>query len=61
MVAGPDNVLRPFLIRQGADLPLLLIFAGVIGRQCAFGLAGLFVGPAVLAVACMQLDDWLQE
>ena len=26
-----DNFLRPFLIKQGADLPLLLIFAGVIG------------------------------
>src|SRR4030095_8313416 len=27
-----DNFLRPVLIRRGADLPLLLIFAGVIGR-----------------------------
>src|SRR5215472_5491423 len=26
-----DNVLRPLLIKRGADLPLLLIFAGVIG------------------------------
>ena len=26
-----DNFLRPVLIKQGADLPLLLIFAGVIG------------------------------
>ena len=29
-----DNFLRPFLIKQGADLPLLLIFAGVIGGPC---------------------------
>lgn len=61
VVAGLDNVLRPFLIRQGADLPLLLIFAGVIGGLLAFGLVGLFVGPAVLAVAYTLLDDWLQE
>ena len=26
-----DNVLRPVLIKKSADLPLLLIFAGVIG------------------------------
>jgi hypothetical protein len=32
-----DNVLRPMLIKRGADLPLLLIFAGVIGGLIAFG------------------------
>src|SRR5262249_33512259 len=26
-----DNVVRPLLIKRGADLPLLLIFAGVLG------------------------------
>ena len=36
-----DNVLRPALIKRGADLPLLLIFAGVIGGLLAFGLVGL--------------------
>ena len=40
-----DNVLRPMLIRRGADLPLLLIFAGVIGGLISFGIVGLFVGP----------------
>lgn len=33
-----DNVLRPILIRKGADLPLLLVFAGVIGGLFAFGI-----------------------
>ena len=53
-----DNVLRPLLIKRGADLPLLLIFAGVIGGLLAFGLVGLFVGPVVLAVAYTLLVDW---
>ncbi len=26
-----DNVIRPVLIRMGADLPLILILSGVIG------------------------------
>jgi len=30
-----DNILRPLLIRRGADLPMLLIFAGVIGGLIA--------------------------
>jgi predicted PurR-regulated permease PerM len=56
-----DNVLRPFLIRMGADLPLLLIFAGVIGGLLAFGLIGIFAGPVVLAVAYMLFEAWIGE
>ncbi|HEX6592826.1 MAG TPA: AI-2E family transporter YdiK [Moraxellaceae bacterium] len=56
-----DNVLRPWLIRRGADLPLLLIFAGVIGGLFAFGLIGLFVGPVLLAVTYTLLDAWIGD
>jgi predicted PurR-regulated permease PerM len=51
IVGTMDNFLRPLLIKQGADLPLLLILAGVIGGLLAFGLVGIFVGPVVLAVS----------
>lgn len=54
-----DNVLSPLLIKRGADLPLLLIFAGVIGGLVAFGIVGIFVGPVVLAVAYTLLDNWV--
>lgn len=54
-----DNFLRPMLIKRGADLPLLLIFAGVIGGLIAFGVIGLFVGPVVLAVAYTLLVAWV--
>ena len=56
-----DNFLRPLLIKRGADLPLLLIFAGVIGGLIAFGVIGLFIGPVVLAVAYTLLADWVSE
>ena len=61
IVGTMDNVLRPLLIRRGADLPLLLIFAGVIGGLIAFGIIGLFVGPVVLAVAYTLMTQWLGE
>jgi len=61
IVGTIDNVLRPFLIKQGADLPLLLIFAGVIGGLLSFGLVGIFVGPVVLAVAFTLIDAWVDE
>jgi predicted PurR-regulated permease PerM len=54
-----DNFLRPILIRKGADLPLLLIFAGVVGGLLALGLIGIFVGPVVLAVAHTLLNAWI--
>ncbi len=62
MVVGlMDNFVRPVLIKRGADLPLLLIFAGVIGGMLSFGLVGIFVGPVVLAVTYTLVDAWVQE
>jgi predicted PurR-regulated permease PerM len=61
IVMGLDNVLRPILIRKGANLPLLLIFAGVIGGLIAFGLIGLFIGPVLLAVSYTLLMNWVAE
>jgi len=53
-----DNFVRPALVRFGADLPLLLIFAGVIGGMLTIGLVGLFVGPVVLAVTYRLFEAW---
>ncbi len=61
VVGTLDNVLRPALIKMGADLPLLLIFSGVIGGMFAFGLVGIFVGPVVLAVAWRLLEAWMDD
>lgn len=56
-----DNVLRPMLIRRGADLPFLLILAGVIGGLVSLGIIGLFIGPAVLAVTYRLLEAWIAD
>jgi predicted PurR-regulated permease PerM len=61
MVAALDNVLRPILIRRGADMPLPLIFAGAIGGLVGLGLIGLFVGPVVLAVTYRLLQWWVAD
>lgn len=61
VVGTIDNVIRPALIRLGADLPLLLILAGVIGGLFAFGLVGIFVGPVVLAVGWTLLSAWIGD
>jgi predicted PurR-regulated permease PerM len=56
-----DNVIRPILIKKGADLPLIMIFAGVIGGLIAFGVIGLFIGPVLLAVTYTLLKAWVNE
>ena len=56
-----DNFLRPILIKRGADLPLLLIFSGVIGGLIGFGVIGLFVGPVLLGVTYTLLKEWIHR
>jgi predicted PurR-regulated permease PerM len=55
-----DSFIRPLLIRKGADLPLLIIFAGVIGGMIGFGIMGIFIGPVILAVTYVLLREWIE-
>jgi predicted PurR-regulated permease PerM len=52
-----DGVLRPILIAESGDVPLLLVFIGIFGGAAAFGFLGVFLGPALLAVGYSLLDD----
>jgi len=61
VVLALDNVLRPMLMTKGANLPMLLMFAGVIGGLLAFGLIGIFVGPVVLAVSYTLVGAWVDQ
>ncbi|APC11614.1 MULTISPECIES: AI-2E family transporter YdiK [Providencia] len=61
VVATMDGVLRPWLIKMGADLPMVLILVGVIGGILSFGMIGLFIGPVVLAVSYSLLKAWMNE
>ncbi|MBY0338497.1 MAG: AI-2E family transporter [Acetobacteraceae bacterium] len=57
-ISSVDNVIRPWFISRGADLPFLLTLIGALGGVLAFGLLGLFLGPVVLAVGFSLLRDW---
>jgi predicted PurR-regulated permease PerM len=61
IVLPMDNILRPMLIKRGANLPLLLVFAGVVGGLIAFGMVGIFIGPVVLAVAFNLMEAWIEQ
>ena len=53
-----DQVLKPYLISRGSQLPLILILFGVLGGAAAFGFLGLFLGPTLLAVAYELIREW---
>jgi predicted PurR-regulated permease PerM len=53
-----DNLIRPWLIGLGIDMPLSLTVLGVFGGFVVFGFLGLFVGPALIAIAYTLLMAW---
>ncbi|NKC29297.1 AI-2E family transporter [Falsiroseomonas selenitidurans] len=60
-ISSVDNVIRPWLISRGADLPLLLTLLGAIGGVIGFGILGLFLGPVLLAVGFTLLREWAAD
>ena len=61
VISGVDNVLKPYLISRGGNLPLVIVLLGVFGGLLAFGFIGLFIGPTLLAVAYSLLTDWVRS
>ena len=57
-VANLDNIVKPWLISQGSDMPFILIFFGVLGGALAFGFIGVFLGPTLLAVGYRLVEEW---
>lgn len=51
VVSTVDNVLRPLFISQSTRVSPILVFIGVLGGIAAFGFIGVFIGPALMAVA----------
>jgi len=61
LVSSIDNVLRPLLISRGASLSFGVVFVGVIGGILAFGFVGVFIGPALLALALRLWQVWIER
>jgi predicted PurR-regulated permease PerM len=57
-VGSVDNIIKPYFISRGADLPFILTFMGALGGVLAFGFLGLFLGPTLLAVGYNIMRDW---
>jgi predicted PurR-regulated permease PerM len=58
-VSSIDNLVKPWFISHGSDMPFLLIFLGVLGGALTFGFIGVFLGPTLLAVGYRLVTEWV--
>ena len=59
VLMGVDNIVKPMLIARSGQLPLLVLFVGVIGGLVAWGFTGMFIGATTLAILWTVLQTWL--
>ena len=66
VVAGVDNLLRPFFLKTGIDASVVTLILSILCGLAAFGPVGVFAGPVLVAVAiqagnestlCRKHDD----
>lgn len=58
VVSQVDNVIRPKLIGDRANIHPLFVLIGVLGGVAAFGFIGLFLGPLIVGVTISMLRVW---
>jgi len=56
VVSQADNVVRPYVISERANLNTLAVFFALLGGVKAFGVIGLFVGPVALSFTLVVLE-----
>lgn len=55
-----DNVLKPLMLGRGVPVPMPVILIGALGGMVTGGIAGLFIGPVVLAVGYQLFWEWVR-
>ena len=56
-----DHFIRPTLIGSATRLPFLWVLFGILGGISAWGLLGLFVGPAIMAALILLWREWVGD
>ncbi|WP_447974435.1 AI-2E family transporter [Nitrospira sp. Kam-Ns4a] len=61
VVTLADNILKPLVIGQGARIPAVAVFFGVLGGLAVYGLIGIFLGPILVALLLTALEIYREE
>jgi predicted PurR-regulated permease PerM len=59
-VGAIDNILRPMFLSKKSHLPVAVALIGMIGGLYTFGIAGLVLGPLILAYILILIDFYNQ-
>jgi predicted PurR-regulated permease PerM len=54
-----DHFIRPVLIGGETKLPFIWVLLGILGGVEAWGLLGLFLGPAIMAALILLWREWV--
>ncbi|MFN8417121.1 MAG: AI-2E family transporter [Cytophagaceae bacterium] len=61
-VAILENIVKPLLLGgKETDIPMPIVFIGVMGGFIAFGFAGMFVGAVIFSIMYKLFMNWVKE
>lgn len=61
VVSMVDTLARPYLLKDGMDLPVGIVFLALLGGVAAFGLVGVVLGPLVVTFLIAALRIWRRD
>ncbi len=61
IISNIDNIIRPFIIGNKAQIHPVLVILGVLGGLYLFGMMGFFIGPLILALFLTFLQIYEAE
>ncbi|TKB73163.1 MAG: AI-2E family transporter [Nitrospira sp.] len=61
VVSMVDQFLRPWLIGQAVQIPVLFLVFSVLGGLALYGLIGLFVGPVLVSLLVTTIQIYREE
>ena len=60
-IGSSDNLLRPKLMGKKANIHPAVVLLGIVGGVFFFGVLGVLIGPLVLAVATLFIENYVHK
>jgi predicted PurR-regulated permease PerM len=61
IISSADNVIRPLIIGERAQIPTVFLFFAILGGLQTYGLLGAFIGPVLIAILVAFIRIYREE
>ena len=61
IIGSADNFIRPLIVGGRTQIPTVFLFFGMLGGLQAYGLLGMFLGPALIAILVAFVRIYREE